>query len=113
MNAFAAETLQLGMKYRDVAVAYNPFRLFNEFVEVKSVDDADCAVTSSYTENSIDVVAVDMFLNQRCTGVVVASKLVVRIEKALVIDKLKSSVFYIINGERHFVFSDFPRRCNQ
>ena len=98
------------MKHSDVAVAYDPFRFFKKFVEVKSVDNAYAAVTSSYTENSVDVIAVEIFLNQSCTNIVITSKLVVRIEKALVIDKLKSSVFYIINGERHLFFSDFPRR---
>ena len=98
MNALITKLLHLCMKHRHVAVADNPFRVFCKLCEIEFIDNSDGSIAATNTQNRINVVSVEIILQHACTKVVIACKLVILSEQAVVVNGFKAFFFNPFNG---------------
>ena len=113
VNALITKLLHLGMQHRHIAISDNPFRMFFKCCEVEFIDDANGSVAAPNAQNRIDVISVEIILQHVGTKVIIACKLVIFSEQAVVVNSHKAFFFNPFHGNCNLIAPNLPRRRHQ
>ncbi len=112
MQAFGPQALlQEGMDDGDIAVACDPFGMFEKVAEPEPVDYADAAVASTHAQNGADAGIVEHFLEVRSALVIGAGKGIAPFEQVPAEYRMQAPGTEDCDGRLDFLFGKTAGRC--